>query len=134
MIPSCLSETYFKSVIELPSMPFEATRIMSGDMPPELRERVDRIAEEFMAIVDRLVDERHLQKGIARIQLPCSMVFILEAQWLYILGQFRMENRITGYYNRPDKSLTLQKVASNAKWEFGFDYAFGLHVPSDLVA
>lgn len=37
MIPSCLSETYFKSVIELPSMPFEATRIMSGDMPPGLQ-------------------------------------------------------------------------------------------------
>ena len=102
-------------------------------MPPELRERVDRIAEEFMAIVDRLVDERHLQKGIARIQLPCSMVFILEAQWLYILGQFRMENRITGYYNRPDKSLTLQKVASNAKWEFGFDDAFVIQLPADLL-
>ncbi|HRD16030.1 MAG TPA: hypothetical protein PK181_04340, partial [Methanothrix soehngenii] len=114
-------------------MPFEATRIMSGDMPPELRERVDRIAEEFMAIVDRLVDERHLQKGIARIQLPCSMVFILEAQWLYILGQFRMENRITGYYNRPDKSLTLQKVASNAKCEFGFDDAFVIQLPADLL-
>ena len=114
-------------------MPFEANRIMSGDMPPELRERVDRIAEEFMAIIDRLVDERHLQKGIARIQLPCSIVFILDREWLYILGQFRVENRIAGYYHRPDKSMSLQKVASNAKWEFGFEDAFVIQLPSDVL-
>lgn len=114
-------------------MPFEANRIMSGDMPPELRERVDRIAEEFMAIVDSLVDERHLQKGIARIQLPCSIVFILDREWLYILGQFRVENRIAGYYHRPDKSMSLQKVASNAKWEFGFEDAFVIQLPADVL-
>ena len=114
-------------------MPFDATRIMSGDMPPELRERVDRIAEEFMAIVDFLVDERHLQKGISRIQLPYSIVFILERDWLYILGQFRVENRIAGYYYRPDKSMRLQKVASNAKWEFGFEDVFVIQLPADLL-
>lgn len=102
-------------------------------MPPELRERVDRIAEEFVAIVDRLIDERHLQKGIARIQLPCSLVFILDRDWFYILGQFRVENRITGYYHRPDKSMSPQKVADNAKWEFGFEDAFVIQLPEDVL-
>lgn len=120
-------------MIELSAMPFEANRIMSGDMPPELRERVDRIAEEFVAIVDRLVDERHLQKGIARIQLPCSIVFILDRDWFYILGQFRVENRITGYYHRPDKSMSPQKIADNARWEFGFEDAFVIQLPADVL-
>lgn len=102
-------------------------------MPPELRERVDRIAEEFMAIVDSLVDERHLQKGLARIQLPCSIVFILDQDSLFILGQFRVENRIAGYYHRPDKSMTIQKVASSAKWEFGFEDSFVIQLPADLL-
>ena len=66
-------------MIEIPVMPFDVNRIMSGDMPPELREKVDRIAKEFMAVVDSMVEERHLQKGIVRIQLPCSMVFILDS-------------------------------------------------------
>lgn len=126
-------ETYFKPIRELSSMPFDATRIMSGDMPPELRERVDRIADEFLAILDSLVDERHLQRGIARIQLPCSIVFILDRDSLFILGQFRMENRITGYYHRPDKSMTLQKVASSARWEFNFEDAFIIQLPADLL-
>lgn len=86
-----------------------------------------------MAIVDRLVDERHLQKGIARIQLPCSMVSSLKLSGFTSWVSSRMENRITGYYNRPDKSLTLQKVASNAKWEFGFDDAFVIQLPADLL-
>lgn len=120
-------------MIEIPVMPFDVNRIMSGDMPPELREKVDRIAKEFMAVVDSMVEERHLQKGIVRIQLPCSMVFILDSQWLYILGQFRIENRIAGYYHRPDKSMTAQKVASNAMWEFGFEDAFVIQFPEDLL-
>ncbi len=122
-----------RPLTKLTAMPFDATRIMSGDMPPELRERVDRIAEEFLAIVDSLVDERHIQKGIARIQLPCSIVFILDRESLFILGQFRMENRTASYYHRPDTSMTIQKVASNAKWEFNFEDPFVIRLPSDLL-
>jgi len=114
-------------------MPFHATRIKSGDMSPELMERVDMIADEFLAIVDSLVDERHLQKGIARIQLPCSIVFILDRDWLHILGQFRMENQIASYYHRPDKSMSLQKVASSARWELALEDAFIIQIPAVLL-
>jgi len=126
-------ETYFKPINELSAMPFDAARIMSGDMPPELREGVDGLAGELMDIIDSLVDERHLQKGIARIQLPCSFVFILDRDWLYILGQLRVENQIAGYYHRPDMSITLQKAASSAKWEFGFEDAFVIQIPAILL-
>ena len=46
-------------------------------MAPELQNRVDKLLEEFMNIVDAMARDRHLQKGIARSQLPSSMVAML---------------------------------------------------------
>jgi len=55
-------------------MLFDMTRTRSGNMSPELQAGVDRLIEEFMAAVNAITDDRHLQRGIARSQLPSSMV------------------------------------------------------------
>ncbi len=109
------------------------TRMTSGDMAPELQAKVDKLMEEFAAVVDAMAEDRHLQKGIARIQLPFSMVAILDKEKLSILAQFRMENRFASYFYKPNITLTPQQAANSAQWEFGFVDAYIIQFPATLL-
>jgi len=111
----------------------DVTRMRSGDMEAELSAKVDKLIDEFMAIVDATTEDRHLQRGIARSQLPCSMVAIMDKNNLSILAQFRLENRIASYFYRPEISLTPQQAANSAPWEFGFSNAFIIQIPANLI-
>jgi hypothetical protein len=111
----------------------DQSRMRSGDMEAELSARVDQVIDEFMAAVDSLTEERHLQKGIARSQLPCTMIAILDRENLNLLGQFRLENRTAGYFYRPDIALTPQQAANSARWEFGFEDPFIIQLPARLM-
>jgi hypothetical protein len=109
------------------------TRTASGDMAPELQAKVDKLMEEFADVVDAMAEDRHLQKGIARIQLPFSMVAILDKENLSILAQFRMENRFASYFYKPNIALTPQQAANSAQWEFGFGDAYIIQFPGHLL-
>ncbi|MBN1236078.1 MAG: hypothetical protein JW999_08535 [Methanotrichaceae archaeon] len=111
----------------------DRTRMRTGDMDDELSAGVDKLIDEFMVIVDTMTEERHLQRGIARSQLPCSMVAILDKKSLSILAQFQLENRIASYFYRPDIALSPHQVAKSAQWEFGFEDAFLIQIPVELV-
>jgi hypothetical protein len=108
----------------------DRTRTRSGDMSPELQDRIDRMLDEFMQAVDAITQDRHLQKGIARSQLPSSMVAILDRDTLSILAQFRKENRVSMYLQAPKISLTRQSAANSAQWEFGFEDPFVIQFPA----
>ncbi len=112
----------------------DVARMRSGEMEAELSAKVDKLIDEFMAIVDVTTEERHLQRGISRSQLPCSMVAILDKESLSILAQFRLENRTASYFYKPDIALTPQQAANSAQWEFGFEDAFIIQFPANLVA
>jgi len=111
----------------------DKSRMKSGDMEAELSARVDGLLDEFMAMVDSMTEERHLQRGIARSQLPSSIVAILDRDSLTILGQFRLENRTASYFCRQDIALNPQQAAHSAQWEFGFDDPFIIQFPAILV-
>ncbi len=102
-------------------------------MEAELSAKIDALIDEFMAIVDATTEERHLQRGIARSQLPCSIVVILDKKSLSILATFRLENRTTSYFYRPDIALMPQQAANSAQWEFGFEDAFIIQFPAELI-
>jgi len=102
-------------------------------MPENLQAKVDDLLEEFMVIVDSSVEERHLQKGIARSQLPSSMVAFLDRESLFILAQFRPEDRISQYIHNPHIAFTLEKAHTNAQWEFGFEDPFVIQFPASLL-
>lgn len=114
-------------------MLYEPERMRSGDMDAELSLRVDEVISEFMAVVDGMTEERHLQRGIARSQLPCSIVAILDKRSLSIMGQFRLANRTASYFHRPEIAITGQQAANSAGWEFGFDDPFIIQLPSTLI-
>jgi len=111
----------------------DAARMRSGEMEAELSANVDKLIDEFMAIVDRTTEKRHLQRGISRSQLPCSIVAILDKKSLSILAQFRLENRVASYFYKPDIALTPQQAANSAQWEFGFEDAFIIQFPANLL-
>ena len=102
-------------------------------MPPELQAKVDRLIEEFMAVVDAISEDRHLQKGIARSQLPGSMVVILDKEKLSILAQIRSENRFASYFYNPNVTLTSQQAANSAQWEFGLEDPYIIQFPASLL-
>ena len=111
----------------------DGTRTTGGDMAPELQAKVERLMEEFRAVVDAMAEDRHLQKGIARIQLPFSMVAILDKERLSILAQFRMENRFASYFYKPELALTPQQASNSAQWEFGFEDPYIIQFPGTLL-
>ena len=111
----------------------DGTATKSGDMPDDLMVKVDQLLDEFMAMVDALVEDRHLQRGIARSQLPCSVAAIVDQENLSIIAQFRPENRFFTYIYQPDMSISLQKAKISGQWEFGFEDPFVIQIPSRLL-
>ncbi|MFB3764783.1 MAG: hypothetical protein ACE14P_05980 [Methanotrichaceae archaeon] len=105
----------------------------SGNMPLELQEKVDKQLQEFMAIIDATTEDRHLQKGIVRSQLPCSMVVILDKESLFVAGQFSTRNRFSTYIYTPESVWSRQKINSSAQWEFGFEDPFIILFPAGLL-
>ncbi len=105
----------------------------SGNMPLELQEKADLLLKEFMAIVDATTEDRHLQRGIVRSQLPCSMVAILDKESLFIVGQFSTQRRFSTYIYTPESIWPLQKIKSSAQWEFGFEDPFIIRFPAGLL-
>jgi hypothetical protein len=102
-------------------------------MPEELQAKVDGLLKEFMGIVDALAEDRGLQKGIARSQLPSSMVAIVDRESLFILAQFRPQTRISQYLHNPHVAFTAEKANANAQWEFGFEDPFVIQFPARLL-
>ena len=105
----------------------------SGNMPLELQEKADLLLQEFTAIVDATTEDRHLQRGIVRSQLPCSMVAILDKENLFILGQFSTRNMFSTYIYTPESRWLRQKINSSAQWEFGFEDPFIIQFPAGLL-
>jgi hypothetical protein len=105
----------------------------SGDMPDDLLIKVDSLLGEFVALVDALVEDRHLQKGIARSQLPCSVAAIVDRDHLNIIAQFRPENRFLTYIHKPEMTISYQKAVQSGQWEFGFEDPFVIQIPARLL-
>jgi hypothetical protein len=115
-------------------MMHDGARSRSGSMPTELREEIDRMLDEFMAMVDAISQDRHLQKGIARSQLPCDMLAVVDKDNLYVVAQLRSENRTSTYIYNPEASWSPQKVLNSAQWEFRFTDPFLIRFPASLAA
>jgi hypothetical protein len=115
-------------------MMHDGARSRGGTMPTELLEKVDRLLDEFMAEVDTISQDRYLQKGIARSQLPCDMLAVVDKDNLYVVAQLRSENRTSTYIYNPEASWSPQKVLNSAQWEFRFTDPFLIRFPASLVA
>jgi hypothetical protein len=114
-------------------MMHDGTRTSGGTMPSDLQEKVDLLLDEFVAEVDAISKDRHLQRGIARSQLPCSIIAVMDRVTLFVVAQFRIEGKSSTYFYTPDASFEPRKVINSAMWEFGFEDPFLIQFPAELL-
>ncbi|MGB9902023.1 hypothetical protein [Methanothrix sp.] len=108
-------------------------RTKGGTMPLETQEKVDALLDEFVSFVNEISDSRHLQRGIARSSLPCSIVVVLDRSKLLVIAQFRPSNLSSMYISAEHLELAADQALSKASWEFGFEDPFLLQFPADLL-
>ncbi|MDH7597247.1 MAG: hypothetical protein QHG98_05830 [Methanothrix sp.] len=108
-------------------------RTKGGTMPLETQEKVDALLDEFVSFVNEISDSRHLQRGIARSSLPCSIVVVLDRSKLLVIAQFRPNNLSSMYISAEHIELAADQALSKASWEFGFEDPFLLQFPADLL-
>lgn len=108
-------------------------RTKGGTMPLETQEKVDALLDEFVSFVNEISDSRHLQRGIARSSLPCSIVVVLDRSKLLVIAQFRSNNLSSMYISAEHLELAADQALSKASWEFGFEDPFLLQFPADLL-
>lgn len=102
-------------------------------MPLETQEKVDALLDEFVSFVNEISDSRHLQRGIARSSLPCSIVVVLDRSKLLVIAQFRPNNLSSMYISAEHLELAADQALSKASWEFGFEDPFLLQFPAGLL-
>jgi hypothetical protein len=122
-----------KSSIRSRSIMNRGNSIRGGDMPEELQAEVDGLLDQFLGLVDSISVDRHLQRGIARSLLPCSIVALLDSKSLFIVAQFRPEGRTSNYLYSPDKAYQQRNVLNAAMVEFGFLDPFLIQFPSEIL-
>ena len=108
-------------------------RIRGGDMPSDLIDKVDGLLDQFMGIVERMAEERKIQRGVVRSQNPSSIVAVLDKATLYILGQHHAGSLSTMYTYHPDKQISEQKALSSARWEFGYEDPYMIVFPGVIL-
>ena len=108
-------------------------RTKGGTMPLETQEKVDALLDEFVGFVNEISDSRHLQRGIARSSLPCSIVVVLDRSKLLVIAQFRPSNLSSMYISAEHLELAADQALSKASWEFGFEDPFLLQFPADML-
>jgi len=108
-------------------------RIKGGDMPTDLIDKVDGLFDQFMGIVDNLVEERKIQRGVVRSQNPSSIVAVLDKATLYILAQHHAGALSTMYTYHPDKQISERTALSSARWEFGYEDPFMIVFPAVIL-
>jgi len=102
-------------------------------MPSDLIEKVDGLLDQFMGIVDHLVEERKIQRGVVRSTNPSSIVAVLDKATLYILAQHHAGSLSTMYTYHPDKQISEQKALSSARWEFGYEDPYMIVFPAVIL-
>jgi len=114
-------------------MMHKGARTVGGNMPAELQQKVNKLLDEFGILVQRISQERHLQRAVVRSLLTCSLVAILDKNSLFILAQRHFGMPSSLFIHVPKEQLTPQQALSSARWEFGLEDPFLIAFPSALL-
>lgn len=114
-------------------MMHKGARTTGGNMPAELQQKINRLLDEFGALVQGISQERHLQRAVVRSLLTCSLVALLDKNDLFILAQRHFGMPSSLFIHVPNKQLTPQQALDSARWEFGLEDPFLISFPSALL-
>lgn len=114
-------------------MMHKGARTTGGNMPAEFQKKVKGLLDEFGALVQRISQERQLQRAVVRSLLPCSLVAVLDKNNLFILAKRHFGMPSSLFIHVPKKQLTSQQALASARWEFGLEDPFLIAFPSELL-
>ena len=114
-------------------MMHKGPRAIRGDMPAELQRKVNKLLDEFGNLVQGISQERYLPRAVVRSLLPCSLVAVLDKNYLFILAQRHFGTPSSSYIYVPEKQLTPQQALDSARWEFGLEDPFLITFPASLI-
>ena len=104
-----------------------------GNMPQDIRKKVDNLLYEFEKIVENISQNKNLRKAIVRSRLPCSIIALLDAKNLYIMAQHHFGMPTTLYNYNPNIELTPEQAIDISRFDFGFHDTFLIKFPASLL-
>lgn len=107
--------------------------LFGGDLPAELKPRLEDLLDEFGKCLKSEVNQRILRRGFVRYMLPCHMVAILDSEMLWVIAQKSLGLTETQFFDRRSKQFSHAQVAELGEWEFGFDDPFVIPFPATLL-
>jgi len=114
-------------------MMHKGTRTTGGNIPAELQQKVNKLLDEFGALVQGISQERHLQRAVVRSLLTCSLVAVLDKDNLFVIAQHHFGMPSSLFIHVPEKQLTPQQALGSARWDFGLEDTFLIAFPSSLL-
>ena len=111
----------------------EAKITNEGNMPADIRQKVDKIQDEFISLVQGISEERQLPRAVVRSQSDCMWVAVLDQNNLFILGQPHIGLQSYKYSHAPEKQLTTQQALDSARWECGLEDPFLIPFSASLL-
>lgn len=109
-------------------------RSFAGGIPADLHDRINKVLDEFMQEVKRLVDERNVRAAVVRSMLPCNLLMILDDANLSIVSQKSLAALNTTFVDRRGISYSADAIHDMAKWDFGLDETFVLRFPAGVLS
>ncbi len=112
---------------------WQEAQITSGNMPADIRQKVDKLQDEFISLVQGISEERQLLRAVVRSQSDCIWVAVLDQNNLFILGQPHIGLLSYKYNHAPEKQLTTQQALDSARWECGLEDPFLIPFSASLL-
>ena len=111
----------------------KGVRTTGGNMPVEHQQKVNKLLDEFGALVRGISQAHRLPMAVVRSLLNCSLVAVLDKNNLFILAQHHFGMPSSLFIHVPEKQLTPQQALGSARWEFGFEDLFLVTFPNALL-
>lgn len=108
-------------------------RMVGGNLPPELSQKIDAILDEFLESTKAEVRLRTVRSAVVRSMLSCSVIIILDADTLWVAAQKQAGMPSTNSFDYRGERFPAEEIYTAAKWEFGFDNPFVVAFPANLI-
>lgn len=111
----------------------KGARSNGGDLPAELATKINALLDQFTDFVLAEAQIARTRRAFIRSMLPCSLILIVDSQYLWVAAQKQSGMPSTIAFSHPTKAFQSNEIMEAAKWDIGFDDPFVLQFPLTLL-
>ena len=111
----------------------KGARLGGGNLEGNVSTKIEALLDQFTELASKEVQTAKLRRAVVRSMLPCSLLFVVDSQHLWVAAQKQSGMPTTMGLAHPDKAFPAEEIYQAAKWEFGFDDPFVLQFPLALL-